>query len=91
MNRVARVFDNFDDAMNAHKKIFTMVIEKGYVTLRDFNNIVNNQDEIFVGDMYDSYGWTYLCGTIVEEYKDDKFIIVMPEMINFGIKKKHRR
>lgn len=91
MNRVARIFDNFDDAMNVHKKIFTMVIEKGYVTLRDFNNIVNNQDEIFVGDMYDTHGWTYLCGTIVEEYKDNKFIIVMPEMIEFGMTKKHRR
>lgn len=102
MNKVATIFDSFDDAMKAHKSIFVLLMEQGYVTHRDYINIVhaNNEaytritnpgDEIFISDIYDMQGWTYLCGTIVEEYKDGKYIIVMPEMIDFGIKKKHRR
>ena len=91
MKKVAMIFDTFDAAMEAHKKVFATIMDKGYVTWRDFNNIITNQDEIFVGDMYDSYGWTYLLGTIVEEYKDNKYIIVMPEMIKLFNKRKIRR
>lgn len=102
MNKVAAVFETFDDAMNAHKTIFTLLIEQGFISHRDFINIVyaNNHsythvtdpnDDIFVSDMYDMMGWTYLCGTTVEEYKNNKYIIVMPEMINFGMKRKHTR
>ena len=101
MNRVAAVFNTFDDAMNAHKAIFTLLIEQGYVTYGDFTDIVYNSKsyihvtkpsvEIFTKDYYDLQGWTYLCGTTVEEYKKNKFIIVMPEMIDFGIKKNRKR
>lgn len=102
MNKVAAVFDTFENAMNAHRSIFTLLIEQGYISHRDFLNIVhannhsythvgNPSDDIFVSDMYDMMGWTYLCGTTVEEYKNGKYIIVMPEMITFGIRKNNTR
>lgn len=91
MERVAVISDKFDVAMNIHKKMFTTVMEKGHMSYRDFNNIINSRNDAFVGDAFDAYGWTYLCGTTVEQYKEDKWIIVMPEMVNIGTIKRKRR
>jgi len=91
MERLAVIFDTFDEAMRVHKQVFTMIIDKGYVTHRDFMNIIMLNNDLYKDDTYDMYGWTYLCGTTVEEFKGDKFIITMPEMIQLYGNRKIRR
>lgn len=90
MERVAVVFDNFGNAMDVHMKLFELVRKYGCVSWREFSKIVAPNDDIFKCEKYDEYGWDYLCDVSVDPYKDDQWIILMPEMKKLNDKVKEK-
>ena len=68
MERIKIEFNNFDEAMDAHKEIFTMLKEKGFVFL----------SEVFPGGSY--YGWNSLRDMQVEQDYCGNWFIRMPEL-----------
>lgn len=73
------LFATFEDAMNIHKQLFTMLREKSFVTYADLLYMVDDITDRVYPDDFKEYGWTNLFGVKVELY-GRYWGIKMPEL-----------
>ena len=80
MESIEFIFDTFEDAMDVHTKLFEIIRKNGFVTYADLYFLVNKDVESCVEEFY-RFGWANLFYIKLEPYKNKRWILKMPDMI----------